>query len=171
MRAVMDANGMAGKELWDTEGGWGVNDDKHSDLPDPSDQAAWLARWFIVQAGAGVDRAVWYMFDGASGGWGTLWDQGTGLRPAGIAYKQVYDWLIDATIKPCMKQKNVWSCDLTRPDGYVARIVWTDGADASYSVSRQFNTVRDLSGKTYRVNNGAVTITKAPLLLESKPGQ
>ncbi len=171
VRAVMDANGMAGKELWDTEGGWGVNDDKHSDLPDPSDQAAWLARWFIVQAGAGVDRAVWYMFDGANGGWGTLWDDGAGMRPAAVAYQQVHDWLIDATIKPCIKQKSVWSCELTRPNGFVARVVWSDGGDASYSVAPQFNTVRDLGGKTYPVSNGAVTITKAPLLLESGFGR
>ncbi|MFZ0746624.1 MAG: hypothetical protein WAM85_19610 [Terracidiphilus sp.] len=168
MRAVMDANGMAGKQLWDTEGGWGVNDARHSDLPDPEDQSAWLARWFIVQAAAGVDRAVWYLFD-ATDGWGTLWDQSTGLHPAGVAYQQVYNWLIDTTIMPCTRRKNIWTCELTRPGGYRARIVWSENGGTAYSVPSQFTTVRDLTGGMNPVNGGAVHIGKAPLLLENKP--
>jgi hypothetical protein len=167
-RAVMDANGMAGKPLWDTEGGWGVNDDRHSDLPDPNDQAAWIARWFIVQAGAGVNRAIWYMFDAADG-WGRLMDQGGQLNPAGIAYQQVYDWLVDATIDPCAKKKKVWSCELTRPRGYTAQIVWTDGGSTAYPVPAQFTTVRDLSGGTKPIQGNSVNIENAPVLLESAP--
>ena len=170
IRAVMDANGMSGKELWDTEGGWGVNDPKHTDLADPNQQSAWLARWFIVQAGAGVQRAVWYMFD-ATDGWGTLWDQSTGLHPAGVAYQQVYNWLIDATISPCAQNRKVWSCDLTRPGGYQARIVWSDSGSGSYSVPAPFTAIRDLTGATRAVEGGAVTLDASPVLLESKAGQ
>lgn len=168
IRSVMDANGMAGKQLWDTEGGWGVNDDRHSDLPDPTDQAAWVARWFIVQAGAGVNRAIWYMFDAADG-WGALWDQDAGLHPAGVAYQQVYNWLNGATISPCVGKHNIWSCDLTRPDGYTARIVWSSTAGATYPVPPQFTNALDLTGNQQQISGGSVPITSAPILLENKP--
>jgi hypothetical protein len=170
IRAVMDANGMAGKELWDTEGGWGLNDDKHHDLPDSGDQAAWLARWFILQAGAGVGRVVWYMWD-ATDGWGTLWNQSTKMRPAALAYQQVYKWLVGATIQPCVNNKNIWTCELARPGGYQARIVWSAGGEATYSASPQFTTVRDLSGGAHPASAGPATIGKAPLMWESKSAQ
>lgn len=167
IRQVMDANGMAGKELWDTEGSWGVNDARHSNLPDPDDQSAWLARWFILQAGAGVNRAIWYMFD-ATDGWGTLWDQGAGLHPAGVAYQQVYGWLVGATISPCVQSRKVWSCELSRPGGYQGRIVWSDADSVPYPVTAPFTQARDLTGKPQPVSGASLILGKSPLLLENR---
>ena len=46
MRAVFDQNGLAGKPMYQTEGSWGNNS-----VTDPDTQVAWLARFYLLQAG------------------------------------------------------------------------------------------------------------------------
>jgi hypothetical protein len=172
LRSLMDQNGMPGKPLWATEGGWGTN----GEMPDPEAQAAYLARWFILQASAGVKRAYWYMWDMGKSpqGWGGLWDASNGTYKAGIAYGQVYDWLVGATFtKPCSGDHDVWTCDLSRPGGIHTRIVWNasrsyDTATTwKYAVDNQFTGVRDLNGNRSAITGGPVPIGSKPVLLES----
>ncbi len=171
LRSLMDQNGMPGKPLWATEGGWGTN----GEMPDPEAQAAYLARWFILQASAGVKRAYWYMWDMGKSpqGWGGLWDASNGTYKAGIAYGQVYDWLVGATFtKPCSGDHDVWTCDLSRPGGIHTRIVWNasrsyDTATTwKYAVDNQFTGVRDLNGNRSAITGGSVPIGSKPVLLE-----
>jgi hypothetical protein len=111
------------------------------------------------------------MFDAADG-WGALWDQDSGLHPAGVAYQQVFNWLNGASISPCVGQHNVWSCDLTRPGGYTARIVWSSTpTPPPYPVPPKFTIALDLTGNQQPISDGSVNITKAPILLESKSPQ
>ena len=172
LRSLMDQNGMPGKPLWATEGGWGTN----GEMPDPEAQAAYLARWFVLQASAGVKRAYWYMWDMGKSpqGWGGLWDASNGTYKAGIAYGQVYDWLVGATFtKPCSGDHDVWTCDLSRPGGIHTRIVWNasrsyDTATTwKYAVDNQFTGVRDLNGNRSAITGGSVPIGSKPVLLES----
>jgi len=173
MRAIFDRNGMAGRPLWNTEGGWTRN----MNLTDPDAQAAFLARWFIVQASAGVARAFWFMYDngGSPNGWGGLWDPEHGVNQAGTAYGQVYRWLVGASFtKPCSAQGTVWTCELARPDGYRARIVWeisqsyTTRATFPYKVEAPFVEYRDLDGNRSRITGGSVQIGSKPILLENQ---
>ena len=46
LRQVFDQHGLAGKPMFDTEGSWG-----DGNVTDPDTQAAWLARWYLLQAG------------------------------------------------------------------------------------------------------------------------
>ena len=165
---------MSGKPLWATEGGWGTN----GELPDPDAQAAYVARWLILQASAGVQRAYWFMWDngGDARGWGGMWDPRNGTNKAGIAYGQVYNWLVGATFyRPCSNNQGVWTCDISRPGGYYGRIVWNAlnsyDANASfrYATGADFSQYRDLAGGKASIEAGAVNIGSKPILLEKLP--
>ena len=172
MRSLMEHHGMAGRPLWATEGGWGTN----GEMPDPDAQAAYVARWLILQASAGVQRAYWYMWDAGSNpeSWGGLWDDSGGTHKAGIAYGQVYNWLVGATFtKPCSADHDVWTCDLTLPGGKQGRIVWNASrsydarSSRNYAVGTQFTQLRDLSGNQLAITGGSVGVGTKPVLLEN----
>jgi hypothetical protein len=172
LRALMEQNGMPGKRLWATEGGWGTN----GEMPDLDAGAAFVARWLILQASAGVERAYWFMWDngGNPRGWGGMWDQNNGINKAGIAYGEVYKWLVGATFtKPCSGDHDVWTCDLSRPGGYQARLVWNAArsydtrATSKYSVDKPFTQMRDLDGGRAPISGGSVAIGAKPVLLEN----
>ncbi len=166
MRSVMDRNGMAGKPLYVTEGGWR----KEEDLPEPDQQVAFIARWFIILASKGIAGAYWYAWD-AKQLWGTLWDPETGIHPPGKAYAQVHNWLLGATISPCSVSKdNLWSCPLTRAKGYQALAIWNGSGKQSYSYTpgKEYKQYRDLVGNTVPIK-GPVQVGIKPILLETSP--
>jgi hypothetical protein len=172
LRSLMNQNGMAGKPLWATEGGWGTN----GEMPDPDAQAAYVARWLILQASAGVQRTYWYMWDMGKDpqAWGGLWDASSGIYKAGIAYGQVYYWLVGATFtKPCSGDHDVWTCDLALPGGGQRRIVWNSSRSYDtqvtwkYNVDTPFTRFRDLNGNESVISGGSVAIGSKPILLES----
>lgn len=171
MRSLMNQNGMAGRPLWATEGGWGTN----GEMPDPDAQAAYVARWLILQASSGVARAYWFMWDngGDPRGWGGMWDQSNGINKGGVAYGQVYKWLVGASFtKPCSGDHDVWSCDISRPGGYQGRIVWNASqsyntqAASKYATGSEFSQYRDLKGDKVPISGGTVMIGSKPVLLE-----
>ncbi len=172
IRSIAEQGGMAGKPLWSTEGGWGTN----GELSDPDAQAAYVARYYILQASAGVARVYWYMWEYAGNprGWGGMWDPSSGINKAGIAYGQVYYWLVGASFtKPCSADGTVWTCDLSRPGGYQGRIVWDSArsydmrAMAKYSAGTQFTQYRDLNGYKTNISGGTVQIGSKPILLQN----
>ena len=134
-----------GKPVWATEGSWQNN----SDLPDPDDQAAYVARdYLFLFSVANLQRFYWYALDEVCktpgcnnatdvGGVGTLLippGQSTCTNPtgciqeAGIAYGQVYKWMTGAKQStPCSNtQGTIWTCGFTRqnPSGYQAEAIW-----------------------------------------------
>jgi hypothetical protein len=174
MRSILDSGGMAGKPLWATEGGWGTN----AELANPDVQAAYVARWLILQASAGVQRAYWFMWDngGNPRGWGGMWDPRDGTNKAGIAYGQVFKWLVGATFtKPCSGSEGVWTCDISRPGGYHGRIVWNTlssyntGQTYRYTTGVDFTQYRDLAGDRTPITKMGVDIGSKPILLEKVP--
>jgi hypothetical protein len=103
IRQMMATYGQQNKGLWATEGGWGRN----TDLPDPDQQAAFLARSYLLLRSLGVRRFYWYRWDNsdwATTGWGTLWDSVNGLHTAGIAYREVATWMIGSTLTTACAQ-------------------------------------------------------------------
>ena len=167
-RATFDANGLAGKPMFDSEGSWG-----QSNITDPDQQAAWLARWYILQAGAGVSAAYWFSWgDSNLGGtsgqqWGAIANPDGTPNQAGIAYGQVYDWLVGATISPCARAADdTWTCALSRSGGYQGQIVWNHSTTQSYQAPAQFKRSRDLAGNVATIS-GAVSIGSKPILSET----
>jgi hypothetical protein len=110
---------------------------------------------------------------GDARGWGGMWDGRNGINKAGVAYGQVYNWLVGASFtKPCSGDHDVWTCDISRPGGYQARIVWNAAnsynpqSTAKYAIGNDFSQQRDLNGGKSSISDGTVLIGSKPILLE-----
>ena len=160
-KQILAKYGLSNKPVWDTEGGWAV-----LSPPADSDRPAFVAKWFLLQWSLGVSRAYWYSWSA----WRPLWDPATGINPTGVAYEQVYNWMVGASMSPCAlgTDGTTWSCSLTRPNGYQAQIIWNSSTTKSYTPDSQYTQYRDLSGKTTAIPAGnPVTIGTTPIILET----
>jgi hypothetical protein len=165
-KAVFAEHGQETKPVWDTEAGWGEN----ISLSDPDLQASFLAKFYLLHWSAGVERFYWYAYDEAN--WGTLWDPKRGLHKAGIAYREVHQWLQGATmIAPCALDQALWTCTLVRDNGYRALVLWSAAKASvpatSVSVPNDFRQYRDLEGALQRVVDGKVPLSNKPILVET----
>ena len=164
---VTSAHGQSPKPVWDTESSWG----RINRLPDIDLQAAYVARSYILHWSQGIERFYWYNWNNPL--WGTLWDTYTSnvLKP-GIAYGEVYKWLVAATLSsPCsMASDSTWTCTLTRPGGYEAEIVWNSAVafprTLRFTPSGRFAQYRDLDGNATRISGATIPIGSKPILLE-----
>jgi hypothetical protein len=164
--------GLANKPIWDTEGSWGL--DTAAGL-DADARAAFLARFYLLHWSAGITKFYWYAWDSST--WGTLSSSGTPNK-AGLAYTQVYNWMTGATMpQACTAQGTVYSCPLTRPNGYNALAVWDSaktcttagGCDtSSYTAPPSFTQYQDLTGAVTAIQSGQIiSIGAKPILLET----
>jgi uncharacterized protein (TIGR03437 family) len=163
-----------GKRIWNGESSWGRN----TTLPDPDMQAAFAARSQLVQMGV-VDRYYWYQYPSPE--WGTITDSNHELTPAGIALGEVYNWTVGSTFAapcaPLTPSGTTWSCQLTRPGGYLAEIVWDTSEECSggtcptidFMPSPGMISYRDLAGNVYPIHAGSpVPISAKPILLSNE---
>jgi hypothetical protein len=170
MRAVFDTCGLAGKPMFMTEGSWG-----NFNVVDPDTEAAWLGRFYLLQAGlrASTDLGLvaWFCWGDTAFGWGDLETSTGAPNKAAIAYEQVYQWLEGASMpSPCTEAGDgTWTCDLTRPGGYTAQAVWNVNGSTSYTPPPQFVRYRTLAGDTIAVS-GNILVGLKPKLLESGNG-
>lgn len=162
IRVVMAKYGISSKPLWDTEGSWNA-----TAILTLSQQAGFVARFYLAHVSAGASRFYWYAWDSPSTG--TMWDSTTGMRPDAIAYQQVYNWLLGATMSsPCtMASNSTWTCSLTRPGGYQAVAVWNSAGTATYTPASTYKQYKDLAGNTIPVQ-GSITVGYNPILFESQ---
>ena len=190
LKSVLASNGQGQKPIFDSEGSWGSAD--LLTFNDPDQRSAFVARFLVLQQSAGLDRVYWYRWDvGGSGYWGTLWDtvdtnpEGCNLAGTafgggfvckpGLAYAQVYNWLLGATLAtPCAASGTVYACGYSRSNGYQALIVWDTSqtcnagvcTTSSYSAAAQYKQYRDLDGNTNTIS-GNVPIGAKPVILET----
>jgi hypothetical protein len=162
-RQVMAKNGQAHKPLWNTEGGWGRNDK----LANAELQVAYLAQYYLLQWSSGVARVYWYAWGNEE--WGTIADA-HGITPAGIAYRELSGWLVGAQVSsPCTQNGPIWTCSLTRPNGYKATIAWSL-RPMRWTPPPGVREYRDLSGDLAGVASQQVNLDARPILLESEIG-
>lgn len=165
LQAVMAKHGNGSLPIWDTESSW--RDD--TSISTTSDQAAWLAKHFLLEQSIGVQRTFWYAYDTPE--WGTLWSSAGGLNIPGYAYAEVAKWMTGVTIsQPCaaeVSDQTTFVCSYTRSNGYVAQAVWNTQGSKTYSVPSQYVQYHDLSGNVHAVTGGEVEISTTPILLDS----
>jgi hypothetical protein len=166
-----------GKPWFNTEGGW--SEASNEGFTDPDRQAAFLARYFLLQRSLGVDRVYWYRWDATSTYLGGLWTSSNGRTEAGDAWIQVNGWIEGATLaSACTTKGSVWSCGFTRtsPVGYLALAVWDAGQDctstscptSNYTVPVGYSQYLDLTGTSTSTSAGAtIQIGAKPILLEN----
>ncbi len=160
IRTTLAKHGISSKPLWDTEGAW-------TSTLNLTQQAGFVARYYLSHASAGASRFYWYAWDSPKTG--TMWNSTGGMRPDAVAFQQVYDWMVGATLTgPCtMAANSTWTCSLTRPGGYQAIAVWNSAGAASYTPTAAYKQYKDLTGNTSPVQ-GAVALGYNPILLETQ---
>jgi hypothetical protein len=175
-RSTFDTNGLQSKPMFDTEGSWGDNN-----ITLPNEQVAWVARWYLLQAGLQassgsplITGAYWYTWGYSTNSISPPWGQLTnvdGVTPtaAGIAYGQVYDWLLGATISPCLNSGSIYTCAVTQSGGSSAQAAWyystNENLSISYSVPPTFGHYLDLAGNLNTISGGVVLLGAEPILL------
>jgi hypothetical protein len=166
-RLVMSRHNLSALPLWDTECSWG-----ESSIGDDAHRAAFLSKYFFLQWSSGVDRVIWYAYD-SHPQWGRLIDATGNLLPSGIAYGESYKWIVGATLtRPCTQdQSGTWTCSITRPGGYQAKILWNSTVSAATNARApsQMKDYRDLGGGVNPIVNGTVSVQNLPILLETGP--
>lgn len=165
-RKIMKDTHVDSKPLWDTEASWaGIGS---YSITDYSKRSAFLAKYYLLHWSLGIPRFVWYAYDGGQR-WGGLWDKGAGLHRDGVAYREIYKWMVGASMnEPCSEDRSgTWTCDLERSGGYHARAIWNSRSSVRYSVPARFRGYRDLDGKTNTVLGRSITVRDEPILLET----
>jgi hypothetical protein len=167
-RAVADQNGMKGKPLASTEGGWGTTG---NGVIDPDQQIAWITHYEIAQATtAATDNLLfqdWFEW-GKTAFNGTI-ETSTGVpTPAGNAYAVVVDWLTGQQIGFLGNANQYWLC------GVGQNIVFWDDSQtcgngvcttAPFNAPPGFTKYVDVTGATYIIS-GPIPLGVKPLLLE-----
>jgi hypothetical protein len=170
IQSVMAKYGLSAKPLWDTETSWGQTN--AGAITDIDLQAAFVARDYLLHWSMGITRAYWYAWDNSIDG--LMWTSTGGINKAGIAFEQVYKWMVGATMKPCGTTSStsfydgVYTCDFTRSDGSTARAIWNTAGSSVYTAPTSYTQYRDLNGATQTISSThQVTIGLKPILLEA----
>jgi hypothetical protein len=165
MRKVWAAHELGDVPVFATEGAWG----DPSVLPDADEQAAYLARWYTLLAGEGVARAYWYHKDLDFG----RLVEGSTVNHAGVAYKQVYSWLVGSSIGACTASGTVWSCPVEEAGKKPALILWdtaetcADGCSTqAETVASSYTRVRELDGTSATITSHRVSIGARPVIVD-----
>jgi hypothetical protein len=181
------------KAFWATEGGFGTT----TELTDPDQQAAFVARYYLTLQSAGLVRAYWYAYD--NGAWGAMWlangdNNKTGdsnqitcnelkapyglgagqgcLLLTGTAYQQIYRWLVGNTLTtPCSAKGTVYTCGFTKPDGSQLLAVWDVSQKCSQGVCTYSNYAQDPKYTQYFDLNSPTPhgISGSPVQIGAKP--
>jgi hypothetical protein len=184
-KSILSGVGLNAKPLFDTEASWGDTSVSNPPFTDPEMQAGFLARMYLVQWSENVSRFYWYQWNNKE--FGTLWtpdpndpSQPGTVLPPGIAYGQVYQWLVGTVMSQgCTNSGSIWTCELTstNPSGYQALAVWDASQSCSngtcttsnYSFPALYVQYRDLAGNpTSLSGQTSVPIGARPVLLENQ---
>jgi hypothetical protein len=156
VKALMAKYGLSNKPLWDTEAQGG------NLTPDQIER--FVAVDHILHWSTGISRMYWYEWD---------YDRPTYRlkdTPAATAYRQVYKWMVGATMSPCLISgadvyKATYSCDLVR-GAVKTRAVWDAAGPSSYTVPTGYASYEDLSGNSQAIDGTTVAIGLKPILLK-----
>jgi len=153
-----------GKQIWDTEVGWGP----FGTFPSQQAEAAFTARTLILQAAEGINVIVWFAWDDR-GPWVHLDFVGPDFQtptPAAIAFNQVQAWLLDSSISCSNTPDGTWQCPVVSSSGKHTYIVWISQGTATFTIpsSWQVSNITDLTGSTKPISSGSISISTSPVL-------
>jgi hypothetical protein len=168
LRWVLAKYGLADKPLWDTEGGWGPIPYVNGTV---EDYPGYIARRYLIEWSLGTDRFYWYAWNNDR--FGTLTNASNVANPAGIAYSEVYGWMVGARmISPCKRNQTVWKCGFARSGGYRASAVWNTNGNSLYAAPKIYRQYKELNGSTTAFNPGTlVSIGFRPILFEDRTAE
>ncbi len=186
VRAALQQRAWAANlPIWNTEGGFGRNDDM-TDNVSQTDwntnflRQAYVARWMLAMASSGTVTNLWYEYDDTC--WGTMMGYGTpassagcptdptipaGFTPIHQTWVQMLSYLSGASFNgPCTHSGTIWSCAITKA-GQQQEFIWTTQwlSTASVNVGSTFSQYSDLAGVVHPLSGGTITVNNQPVLL------
>jgi hypothetical protein len=173
-REILNLNGPLNVPLLDTEGGF-----ESANITDNDQRAAWLAQFYVLQAGLfNSDQLQWVSWFtwGAPGVAGNIETANKAPDEAGVAYNQVFNWEFSRFPAPCAQTGTIWTCALTGSAGYQAEIIWDDsqtcnGGNCTTS-ARLAPTwavkYQDLTGASTQISGTTVPVGLKPIILENQ---
>ena len=165
-RGIADANGMLGKPLITSEGGWGTNG-----VIDPDMQAAWIAHYEILQGALATTNNLlfqtWYTWGYVQSG--TIENKDGTATAAGLDYNVVLTWLNGFTPTPCTVSGNIYTCQVA----FGKQIVWDTSQTCSsgvcttapYAVDPAYTKFQEITGLKVPITGNSVNLGIKPLLL------
>ncbi|MFY9805033.1 MAG: glycosyl hydrolase [Candidatus Acidiferrales bacterium] len=163
VQKAMADNGVANKPLWDTEAGW------FKPNPFPSEElgAAYLARAYIMNWAAKVQRFYWYAWDNHKMTIQTTAADDRTLTPAGRAFGVIQKWLIGARMDFCNQDDDhSWTCQLDR-NGTHQWIVWNSAGPKTIPIPASWhaNSITPLLEETRPWGGTTLEIGPVPILV------
>ena len=164
-RQIADDNGLLGKPLFTTEGGWGTNG-----VSDPDMQAAWIAHYELLQAGLAAPNNLqfqtWFLWGQSFSG--DIESSSGQPTEAGLAYNLVSTWLVSQEPAPCTNSGNIYSCVVGSK-----MAVWDTSQTCSngtctasnYTAPSGYGHYIDLTGALHKIA-GQIALGVKPILLE-----
>jgi hypothetical protein len=187
VRATLQERSWAASlPIWNTEGGFGRNDDMTDNVSQTDSNTtflrqAYVARWMLAMASSGTVTNLWYEFDDSC--WGTMMGYGTpqalsgcpddpaipsGFTPIHQTWVQMLSFLSDASFNdPCTSSGTIWSCTIVKA-GETQEFIWTTQwlGSSSVTVSSTYHQYVDLTGTVHPFTGNTVTLTNQPILLQ-----
>jgi Glycosyl hydrolases family 39 len=164
IRQTMVDQGQGAKPIWNTEVNW------FSPKPFPSQEmaAAYLARSYVLNWAAGVQRVYWYAWDNQAVGVRTTEQDGRTLTPAGRAYGTVSQWLVGAQMGGCSQNADhTFICELRRNES-PSWIVWNPDGMRTFEVPQSWHIDKftPLLDSSQPLRGSTVSVGPAPVLLQ-----
>jgi len=165
-RALADANGLQGKPIATTEGGWGTNG-----VVDSDQQIAWITHYEILQASVAATNNLlfqtWYTWGYVQSG--TIETKTGTPTPAGQAYALVLTWLTGSNPSACTVTGTIYTCQIAP----LKQIVWDTAQScnagvcttAPYNPDPSYLIQQDTTGLKQPINNNTVNLGIKPILL------
>lgn len=188
IKAVLRKHGLQSKPLWNTEMGYAFarpylgiepapeyNDYMQTISMDKG--AAFLARAYILGIAAGIDRTYWFDWESERRPlqpMGLSDEGGMKINAAGLAYKKIFDWLVDSTKPVCSSGSNeIWICSL-RKNSCPAYILWSSRGKQKFSIPKNWSATKiDAIGGELTKNmppDFVIEIGESPVLVQSNTG-
>jgi hypothetical protein len=170
IRQILTRYGVEKKPLWNTEMGWsiiGAKNPPNQGVLDEETAAAYLARAFLLNRAAGVERLYWYAWDNYLMGLASADGQTVKKAPA-AAYAQMVNWLTGARLLGCgLESDGNWVCRLERGSGAEARILWsTEMGGWELPSDWKGAAATDLTGRRWKLPTRSLAVGISPILLE-----
>jgi len=162
---------LKSKPIWNTETGIGSPPQSDGDLILMRRASGEIACEHIINWACGFERYYYYAWDngdlglveGGSGG------PGVPIKPVGYAYARIREWLLGSVMNSLKADTTgTWTCQLTRPNGHRALIVWNLDQETGFSLKgKNLKQAKDLYGKTEDLRGRkSVKVDYFPRLLE-----
>jgi len=173
IKQIMIRYGVDDKPLWNTETGWtivGPDNPLQQDVLDEDTAADYLARAYLLNLSAGVERFYWYAWDNNLSGLASADGKMVKQAPA-AAHTSLVNWLTGARLLGCeLMSDDNWVCQLERDKGADARIMWsTEMGGWELPSDWKGAMVTDLSGRNWTLPGRSLAVGSSPILVEPLP--